>query len=134
MSGALQPLRGIRVLDLSRVLAGPVCSMVLADLGADVIKVERPGRGDDTREWGPPFIDSPSELAGMSAYFASVNRNKRSLTLDMGQPAGREVLVKLIERSDVLLENFLPSTAAKFGLEPHQLHAINPQLIAWAVR
>jgi crotonobetainyl-CoA:carnitine CoA-transferase CaiB-like acyl-CoA transferase len=130
---SVQPLTGIRVLDLSRVLAGPVCSMILADLGADVIKVERPGRGDDTREWGPPFIDQPGELAGMSAYFASVNRNKRSLTLDMGLPAGREVLVKLIEQSDVLLENFLPSTAARFGLEPDQLHAINPRLIVCSI-
>jgi crotonobetainyl-CoA:carnitine CoA-transferase CaiB-like acyl-CoA transferase len=107
--------------------------MVLADLGADVIKVERPGRGDDTREWGPPFVDQPSELAGMSAYFASVNRNKRSLTLDMGQPAGREVLEKLIEQSDVLLENFLPAAAAKFGLEPTHLHAINPRLIVCSI-
>jgi len=130
---SFQPLAGIRVLDLSRVLAGPVCSMVLADLGAAVIKVERPGRGDDTREWGPPFIDQPSELAGMSAYFASVNRNKRSLTLDMGLPAGRDVLVKLIDRSDVLLENFLPSTAAKFDLEPDRLHAINPRLVVCSI-
>ena len=125
-----QPLQGVRVLDLSRVLAGPVCSMILADLGADVIKVERPGQGDDTREWGPPFIDS---MDGMSAYFASVNRNKRSLTLDMTRPAGRDVLNKLIERSHVLLENFLPASAAKLGLTTEHLHAINPQLVVCTI-
>src|SRR5437867_2598692 len=110
-----QPLTGVRVLDLTRVLAGPMCTMVLADLGADVIKVERPGHGDDTRAWGPPFIEKPAELAGMSAYFASVNRNKRSLSLDLDRPEGRDVLIKLIRQCDVLLENFLPSSAAKLG-------------------
>ncbi len=132
-SRPFQPLAGIRILDLSRVLAGPVCSMVLADLGADVIKVEQTGRGDDTREWGPPFIDEPAELAGMSAYFASVNRNKRSIALDLAKSAGRDLLVRLIERSDVLLENFLPAVAAKFGLTPDDLHAINPQLIVCSI-
>ncbi len=126
-------MSGVRVLDLSRVLAGPVCSMVLADLGADVIKVERPGRGDDTREWGPPFIERPVQLAGMSAYFAAVNRNKRSLTLDMARPAGREVLDKVIARSDVLLENFLPPSAAKLRLTPADLHAINPRLVVCSI-
>jgi formyl-CoA transferase len=130
---SIQPLTGIRVLDLTRVLAGPVCSMILGDLGADVIKVERPGRGDDTRQWGPPFIEHPLELAGMSAYFAAVNRNKRSITLDMGQSAGREVLVKLIERSDAVLENFLPAAATKLGLAPSDLHAINPRLIVCSI-
>src|SRR5262245_57493942 len=96
MTDVFQPLNGIRVLDLTRVLAGPICSMVLADLGADVIKVERPGQGDDTRSWGPPFIQDPAALAGMSAYFASVNRNKRSLTLDLAKAEGRDVLAKLI--------------------------------------
>ncbi|MBI3462113.1 MAG: CoA transferase, partial [Planctomycetes bacterium] len=127
---AFLPLETVRVLDLSRVLAGPVCSMLLADLGADVIKVERPGRGDDTREWGPPFIEG---MDGMSAYFASVNRNKRSITLDMTQPEGREPLVKLIEQSDVLLENFQSSSAAKLELTPEHLHAINPRLIVCSI-
>jgi crotonobetainyl-CoA:carnitine CoA-transferase CaiB-like acyl-CoA transferase len=125
-----QPLNGVRVLDLSRVLAGPFCSMILADLGADVIKVERPGRGDDTREWGPPFIDGRDD---MSAYFASVNRNKRSVTLDLGNPAGRPILEKMIARSDVLLENFLPSSATRIGLSPDQLQRINPRLVACSI-
>jgi crotonobetainyl-CoA:carnitine CoA-transferase CaiB-like acyl-CoA transferase len=133
MSSTFQPLAGIRVLDLSRVLAGPLCSMVLADLGADVIKVERPGHGDDTRAWGPPFVEPPSPLAGMSAYFASVNRNKRSLSLDLSKPEGREILKKLTERSDVVLENFLPSTAVKLGLAPQNLQAWNPRLIVCSI-
>ncbi len=125
-----QPLNGVRVLDLSRVLAGPFCSMILADLGAQVIKVERPGRGDDTREWGPPFIDARD---GMSAYFAAVNRNKRSVTLDLGNDASRPVLEKLIARSDVLLENFLPSATAKLGLIGDQLRRINPRLVVCSI-
>jgi len=133
MAAGTLPLDGVRVLDLSRVLAGPVCTMVLADLGADVVKVERPGSGDDTRAWGPPFIEQPAQLAGMSAYFASVNRNKRSLTLDLVQPAGREVLIKLIESSDVVVENFLPSVAAKFNLTPEKLKVINPRLIVCSI-
>lgn len=124
---ANQPLVGIRVLDLSRVLAGPFCSMVLADLGASVIKVERPGVGDDTRAWGPPFRD------GISAYFASVNRNNRSLTLDMRQPAGCRILEQLVKRSDVLLENFLPGSAAKLGLIPERLRELNPRLVACSI-
>jgi formyl-CoA transferase len=130
MTNTFQPLTGLRVLDLSRVLAGPACSMVLADLGADVVKVERPGRGDDTREWGPPFIDS---MDGMSAYFASVNRNKRSLTLDMTKHAGHEVLRKLIRASDVLIENFLPSSAAKLELTPEHLSQLNPRLVVCSI-
>jgi crotonobetainyl-CoA:carnitine CoA-transferase CaiB-like acyl-CoA transferase len=128
-----QPLHGIRVLDLSRVLAGPICSMVLADLGADVIKVERPGHGDDTRSWGPPFIQDPAALAGMSAYFASVNRNKRSLALNIGTPEGRRVLEKMITQCDVLLENFLPSSAAKLGIAPENLRRLNPNLVACSI-
>jgi crotonobetainyl-CoA:carnitine CoA-transferase CaiB-like acyl-CoA transferase len=122
-----QPLSGLRVLDLSRVLAGPFCSMVLGDLGAEVIKVERPGRGDDTREWGPPFHD------GMSAYFISVNRNKRSITLDLARPAARAVLDRLVARSDVLIENFLPATAAKLGLDAARLERLNPRLVVSSI-
>ena len=104
-------LDGVRVLDLTRVLAGPYCTMMLGDLGAEVIKVEEPNRGDDTRQWGPPFTKS-----GISAYFISANRNKRSLTLDMKKPRGLEILRGLVERSDVLVENFKVATLEKLGL------------------
>jgi succinate---hydroxymethylglutarate CoA-transferase len=102
-------LGGIRVLDLTRVLAGPLCAMMLGDMGADVIKVEPPGRGDDTRSWGPPFA------AGESAYFLGANRNKRSMTLNMAVPAGRKVLAGLIEKADVVIDNFKLGTMAKWG-------------------
>lgn len=133
VSSRFAPLRGVRIVDLSRVLAGPICSMILADLGADVIKVERPGSGDDTRAWGPPFVREPASLAGMSAYFASVNRNKRSLSLDLARPEGREILLKLVARSQAVIENFLPSSAAKLGLSPEDLHAVNPELIVCSI-
>src|SRR5215211_6047654 len=94
------PLSGVRVLDLTRALAGPYCSLMLGDMGAEVVKVELPGSGDETRGWGPPFIE------GESSYFLSINRNKKSLTLDMKRPEGREVLRRLLQRSDVLVENF----------------------------
>ncbi|MEM3641053.1 MAG: CoA transferase, partial [Candidatus Bathyarchaeia archaeon] len=96
------PLNGIRVLDLSRVLAGPFCSMILADLGAEVVKVEMPKIGDDTRSWGPPF------LKGESAYFLSTNRNKKSITLNLKNQKGKEILYSLTKKCDVLLENFSP--------------------------
>src|SRR5947209_13561921 len=94
------PLAGVRVLDASRVLAGPFCGQVLGDLGAEVIKVERPGAGDETRAWGPPFAGA------LSAYYLACNRNKRALTLDLARPAGRDVFADLVRRCDVLLENF----------------------------
>src|SRR5688500_8930461 len=96
------PLTGITVLDLTRVLSGPYCTMVLADMGARVIKVEHPGKGDDTRHWGPPFVGTES------AYFLSINRNKESVTLDFKHPHGRDVLERLLARADVLVENFKP--------------------------
>src|SRR3954466_14347354 len=102
-------LDGIRVLDLTRVLAGPFCSMILADMGADVIKVEEPGKGDDTRSW-PPFIE------GEATYFLSVNRNKRSITLNLKAPAARKIFTDLVKKSDVVLENFRPGTMEKLGL------------------
>src|SRR5438128_1579564 len=120
------PLSGIRVLDLSRILAGPVCTQLLGDLGADVVKVERPGLGDDTRQWGPPFV----EPDGPSAYFISCNRNKRSLALDLHHPAARVVLEDLIQRADALVENFLPDAAGKFGLMPERLRQLNPNLVS----
>jgi crotonobetainyl-CoA:carnitine CoA-transferase CaiB-like acyl-CoA transferase len=104
-----QALDGIRVVDLTRVMTGPYCTMLLGDMGADVIKIEQPGKGDDTRAWGPPFIDD------ISAYYLSINRNKRSLTLNLKSEAGKEILWKLIEGADVVVENFSPGTAARLG-------------------
>ncbi|HET6883280.1 MAG TPA: CaiB/BaiF CoA-transferase family protein [Pirellulales bacterium] len=123
------PLEGLKVLDLSRVLAGPVCTQLLADLGADVVKVERPGCGDDTRQWGPPFV--PGD--GPSGYFVSCNRGKRSLALDLAHPAGRQVVDDLVRRADVLVENFLPDSLARLGLEPQRLRQINPGLVACSI-
>src|SRR6266853_2533219 len=94
------PLAGTRVVDLTRILAGPLCTMMLGDMGADIIKVEPPGSGDDTRGWGPPFI------AGEAAYFLGANRNKRSVTLNMAVPPGQKILARLIEKADVLIDNF----------------------------
>jgi len=111
------PLGGVRVLDLSRVLAGPYAAMVLADLGADVLKVERPGLGDDTRRWGPPFHGQDA------AYFFSVNRDRRSLALDLGAPGGALVVARLVEAADVVLENFLPRHLAALGLAELREHA-----------
>lgn len=106
----MRPLGGITVLDLTRVLSGPYCTMLLADMGARVIKIEQPGKGDDTRAWGPPFVDRES------AYFLSVNRNKESVTLDFKQADGRRLLDRLIARSDVLVENFRLGTLERLGL------------------
>ncbi len=119
---AVGALDGIVVADFSRVLAGPFATMHLADLGAAVVKVERPGTGDDTRAWGPPFADD-----GQSAYFRSVNRNKRSVALDLG--ADRTVAEELVRRADVLVENFLPGTMERFGLGWEQARALNPRLV-----
>jgi crotonobetainyl-CoA:carnitine CoA-transferase CaiB-like acyl-CoA transferase len=117
------PLEGVRVLDLSRVLAGPYCSMLLADLGADVIKVERPGSGDPTRAWGPPFRD------GESAYYLCVNRGKRSITIDLGDPAGADVARRLAGESDIVIESFLPGGADRLGLGYAALAATRPQIV-----
>ncbi len=117
------PLTGITVLDLTRVLSGPYCTMVLADMGARVIKVEHPGKGDDTRHWGPPFV------AAESAYFLSINRNKESVTLDFKHPQGREVLDRLLARADVLVENFKPGTMDRAGFGWETLHARHPRLV-----
>ena len=116
-------LAGVRVLDCSRVLAGPFATMLLGDLGADVIKVENPAGGDDTRAWGPP------DAGGESAYYLSINRNKRSLALDLKQPAGRDVLRRLAARSDVLVENFRRGTMVGWGLAYSDLAAENPGLV-----
>jgi len=127
MADSRLPLQGVRVLDASRVLAGPFCGQVLGDLGAEVIKVERPGQGDETRAWGPPW------LGPLSAYFLSCNRNKKAITLDLARPEGVEVFHGLVRRSDILLENFRADSAAKLGLDPAQLHALNPQLIVCSI-
>lgn len=116
------PLAGIRVLDLSRALAGPFCSQMLADMGASVVKIEQPG-GDHTRAWGPPF------QSGESAYFLSVNRGKRSVVLDLRRPRGAEVLGRLVARSDVLLENFVPGTLDRLGFGYEACRAIRPDLV-----
>lgn len=116
------PLTGIRVVDFTRVLAGPFCTMNLADLGADVIKVESL-QGDETRGWGPPFA------GGESAYFLCVNRNKRSIALDLATPEGREAATRLIADADVVLQNFLPKSACKLGLAYEQVQAIRPDVI-----
>ena len=119
----MTPLDGLTVLDFSRVLAGPYCTMQLADLGARVIKFEQPGRGDDTRAWGPPFV------AGESAYFLSVNRNKESLALDLKHPDARAVIDALLPRADVLVENFRPGTMERLGLGFESLAARHPRLV-----
>ena len=117
------PLDGVRVLDLTRVLAGPYCTMFLGDLGAEVVKVEQPGVGDDTRGWGPPFAGSES------IYFLCVNRNKKSITLDLKSAAGIELLRRLAASADVLIENFRPGTMERLGLGEKDLRAANPRLI-----
>jgi formyl-CoA transferase/CoA:oxalate CoA-transferase len=117
------PLSGFTIVDLTRVLSGPYCTMILADLGARVIKVEQPGKGDDTRAWGPPF------LGDESAYFLSINRNKESVTLDFKPAAGREILERLIAKADVLVENFRPGTLDRAGFGWEAVHAKHPTLV-----
>jgi crotonobetainyl-CoA:carnitine CoA-transferase CaiB-like acyl-CoA transferase len=119
------PLKNIKVFDLTRVLAGPTCVQMLGDLGADVIKIERPGSGDDTRAFAPPFMPGTKE----SAYFVGVNRNKRSVTLDISKPEGQELALGLIAQSDILVENFKVGALAKYGLGYAELHAKFPRLI-----
>jgi crotonobetainyl-CoA:carnitine CoA-transferase CaiB-like acyl-CoA transferase len=123
----MTPLQGITVLDLTRVLSGPYCTMVLADMGARVIKIEQPGKGDDTRGWGPPFLE------GESAYFLSINRNKESMTLDFKQPEGRAILDRLISKSDVIVENFRPGTLGKLGLDYRALAPGHPRLVCCSI-
>jgi crotonobetainyl-CoA:carnitine CoA-transferase CaiB-like acyl-CoA transferase len=124
------PLAGVRVLDAARVLAGPFCGQLLADLGADVIKLERPRMGDDTRGWGPPYVPNFNDL---SSYFLSCNRGKRSFTLDIGSPEGSDLFHRLLAKCDVLIENFRTDSAEKLGLTPEALLAKHPQLIACSI-
>ncbi|GFT44827.1 succinate--hydroxymethylglutarate CoA-transferase [Nephila pilipes] len=117
------PLAGIRILDMTRILAGPFCTMILGDLGAEVIKVENPNGGDETRNWGPPFINNES------AYFISINRNKKSIAIDLKMPQGRDLIKELAVKSDVLVENFVPGKLSSFGLDYDSLKQIAPHLI-----
>jgi len=119
----MPPLDGITVLDLTRVLSGPYCTMLLGDMGARIIKIEQPGKGDDTRHWGPPFLD------GESTYFLSINRNKESVALDFKSPEGRAVLDGLLERCDIVVENFRPGTLAKVGLDYASIAPAHPRLV-----
>ncbi|CAG4926609.1 CaiB/BaiF CoA transferase family protein [Paraburkholderia gardini] len=132
MDSTLHPgaLAGVRVLDLSRVLAGPWSGQLLADLGADVVKVERPCAGDDTRAWGPPWLSDPDgHSTGESAYYLSANRNKRSVTIDLGQPEGQRLVRQLTSKADVLLENFKVGGLAQYGLDYASLKTLNPRLV-----
>jgi len=119
----VRPLESITVLDLSRALAGPYCTMMLGDMGAEIIKIEMPGRGDDSRSWGPPFVE------GESAYFMSVNRNKKSITLNLKSEKSKEIIEKLIKKVDVVVENFRPGTMEKLGLGYKSVVELNPKII-----
>ena len=130
----MKSLHGIRILDLSRVLAGPWCTQTLADLGADVIKIERPGTGDDTRTWGPPFLkDAQGADTQEAAYYLGTNRNKRSVTCDIAQPAGQALIRELVVHCDVFVENFKVGDMARYGLDYASLRAINPRLVYCSV-
>ena len=130
----MNSLDGIRVLDLSRVLAGPWCTQTLADLGADVIKVERPGAGDDTRSWGPPFLkDAQGQDTAEAAYYLGANRNKRSITCDIAQPEGQALMRQLATHCDVFIENFKVGDMARYGLDYASLSALNPKLVYCSV-
>ncbi len=123
------PLSGIRVFDLSRVLAGPSCTQLLGDLGADIIKIERPGEGDDTRRWGPPYLKDAASHDIEATYYLSANRAKRSLTLDFAKPEGRDLALRLIAHCDVIIENYKVGTLAKYGLGYEVIHAEFPRLV-----
>ena len=126
----MQPLQGMRVLDLTRALAGPYCAMMLGDLGADVIKLERPGSGDESRGWGPPFVGAPyGPYRGESAYFLATNRNKRSITVNLKSPDGQDIVRRLAGSVDVFMENFRTGILERMGLGYEDLKAVNPRLI-----
>ncbi len=123
------PFANLRIIDLSRVLAGPWCTQTLADFGAEVIKIERPGTGDDSRGWGPPFLDLETGGPPAAAYFCCTNRGKKSVTVDFTSPQGQATLIALASVSDVFVENFLPGTMARYGLDYASLRKVNPRLI-----
>jgi crotonobetainyl-CoA:carnitine CoA-transferase CaiB-like acyl-CoA transferase len=124
------PLAGLRVLDFTRILAGPYCTLLLAELGADVVKVEKPHTGDDTRAWGPPFMDSGETT---SAYFAALNRGKRSVAVDFANPSGQELIARLAESCDVVIENFRPGVAERYGIDYDSLSARNPRIVTCSI-
>jgi crotonobetainyl-CoA:carnitine CoA-transferase CaiB-like acyl-CoA transferase len=127
MAGALD---GIRILDLSRILAGPVCTQMLGDLGADVIKIEKPGAGDDTRGWGPPYLtDGEGHATTESAYYLCANRNKRSAAIDIASPEGQDLIHRLLQKSDILIENFRTGGLEKYGLDFAAVHKRHPRII-----
>lgn len=128
-TAAKAALAGVRVLDLSRVLAGPWATQILGDLGADVIKVEKPGAGDDTRGWGPPFTTQPDGAQGDAAYYLAANRNKRSVTIDFAHPEGAELVRRLAPHCQILVENFKTGGLKKYGLDYATLRALNPSLV-----
>ena len=133
-SSSAGALAGIKVLDLSRVLAGPWCTQVLADLGADVVKVERPGLGDDTRQWGPPFLkDAEGNDTTQASYFTACNRNKRSVTIDMATPEGQALIKQMALQADIVVENFKVGGLKQYGLDHEGLRALNPRLIYCSV-
>ena len=130
MTNRSGPLAGIRVLDMSRILAGPWIGQMLADLGAEVIKIERPGKGDDTRGWGPPFVkDRDGNDTSDAAYFMCTNRGKKSLTLDIAKPEGQQIIRELAQKSDILLENYKVGDLKRYGLDYASLSTLNPRLI-----
>ena len=133
-SSSAGALAGIKVLDLSRVLAGPWCTQMLADLGADVVKVERPGLGDDTRQWGPPFLkDAEGNDTTQASYFTACNRNKRSVTIDMATPEGQALIKQMALQADIVVENFKVGGLKQYGLDHESLRALNPRLIYCSV-
>lgn len=126
----MSALTGFRVLDLSRILAGPWCSQILADLGAEVIKIEKPFQGDDTRIWGPPFLKNDNgQDTGESAYYLSTNRGKHSVAIDMATAEGQALIKKMVLESDVLIENYKAGSLKKYGLDYESLSQINPKLV-----
>ena len=128
--GKIRPLKDIRVLDISRALAGPFCTMMMGDLGADVIKVERPGKGDESRGWGPPFVGEPNEAyPGESTYYLAANRSKRSLTVNLKTPEGQAIIKRLAAVSDVWVENYLTGSLDRMGLGYEHLHEVNKRLV-----
>jgi crotonobetainyl-CoA:carnitine CoA-transferase CaiB-like acyl-CoA transferase len=128
-----KPLSGIRVLELARILAGPWCGQLLADLGAEVIKIERPGSGDDTRHWGPPFVMSDAGENLGAAYYHSANRGKRSIAVDIATPAGQDIVRSLAANADIMIENYKVGGLAKYGLDHAALSRINPRLITCSI-
>jgi crotonobetainyl-CoA:carnitine CoA-transferase CaiB-like acyl-CoA transferase len=126
---AADPLAGIKVVDLTRILSGPFCTQALADAGADVLKIEEPRKGDDTRGWGPPFVKGSGPGRGESTYFLAANRGKQSLTLNLKHPIGRDILWRLVEGADVLVENFRPGTLDKLGFSVDEVRLRNPRIV-----